>query len=113
MNRQIEELRQAFDFYQMIVKHTSDKTHPHRENAMLGLVQAADELLRRESYILDLYEAQLLGYLSGRAGQSLVGLVGETGMSAGEWVDLKGKYGLEYLSEEEVREIEDYLGVPQ
>lgn len=111
MKKQIENLCDAYEFYQKCMNDPRSAATGAYNNAVDDVFKAVAELLEKESYMFDLYEAKLFGYCF--SGNSLDGLIVAMGMSADEWMELKGKYDLPYLSETEIREIEEQLGVPK
>lgn len=57
---------------------------------------------------LDLAEAQLLGYHSGRSGEFLTSLVSSMGLTKSEWEKIKVKYP-NTLNDLEKQEIDEYF----
>lgn len=61
------------------------------------------------SHDIALAEAQLLGFDRGRAGTSIRTLCSEMGLTYHEWQTMQKQYGLEYLKEEDRKEIDEYF----
>ncbi len=58
---------------------------------------------------IDLAEQQLLGYVHGKKGYYLTGLIEAMGLTNNEWEKLKSQYGLNYLDDNDKKEIDDYF----
>lgn len=58
---------------------------------------------------LDLADAQFIGFHFGKREPGIVHLVIEMGLTKTEWITWKQKYPTGYLTESEVKEIEEYF----
>ena len=64
----------------------------------------------KETSLLDMADAQILGFIAHRRGNSLADLVGAMGLTSREWEGLKDEYPTAaYLDEADIREIETAL----
>ena len=71
-------------------------------------------VLTEEQLDIEKADQQLTGFAHATKGYSLTELVTSMGLTKTEWGVLKTKYlALEYLSEEQVNEIDDYFNVNQ
>jgi len=58
---------------------------------------------------LDKAEQQLLGYAHAKRGFDLISLVEAMALKKNEWETIKEDYGLSYLNEKEIKEIDNHF----
>lgn len=58
---------------------------------------------------LSLAEQQLLGFKHAQSCGSLISLIEGMGLDATEWDELKFKYDLDYLTDDDKKEIDEYF----
>ena len=59
--------------------------------------------------LIDLAEAQLLGFFHHRRGYDLKDLVSSMGLTKSEWIEIQAEYDLAYMEEEDKKDITDFL----
>lgn len=64
---------------------------------------------RDEDKQLELAEAQLLGFATGKDGYSIEGLVEAMGLTKKEWVELRKQFDMKYLTKQDRVDIADLL----
>jgi hypothetical protein len=58
---------------------------------------------------LDLADAQFIGFYFGKREPGIIGMVESMGLTEKEWEKWKAKYPTNYLSEDEITEIDEHF----